>query len=263
MIRVAINGACGRMGKRLVAVAHSQKDMQVVAAIEAPGHPDVKRDAGAVAGIGDIGVEVECQLTVSADVMIDFSSPEATVEHTERCAERGIACVIGTTGISDAQQQRLRGVTESVPVLLAPNMSVGVNVAFEAASMLAQALGEDFDVEIVETHHRMKKDAPSGTALGFAERIAEALGRDLAKDAVYGRQGMVGERGAKEIGIHAVRAGDVVGEHTIIFASQGERVELTHRATNRDIFVNGAVRMARILVGKKPGLYSVKNLLIG
>lgn len=263
MMRVAVSGACGRMGRRLVAVVSEQDDMEVAAALEAPSHPDLGKDAGEVAGVGRLGVAVAAELDAAADVLIEFSMPEPAAEHAALCAERGMAAVIGVTGLTDAQKAGIARAAEKAPVLLAPNMSVGVNVAFEVAAMLARTLGDSYDVEIVETHHRLKKDAPSGTALGFAEKVAEALGRDLSSDANYGRHGIAGERPQREIGIHAVRGGDVVGEHTVIFAGQGERIELTHRATSRDLFVHGAVRLARLLHDKPPGLYRAGDLLLG
>jgi 4-hydroxy-tetrahydrodipicolinate reductase len=263
MIKAVISGACGRMGQRLVALVHGQADMKVVAAVEAPGHRDIGRDAGEVSGIGRIGVPVAADMPPSADALIDFSAPEATARHAHQCAERGIAAVLGTTGLTAEQKAMIQAAAARTPVLLSPNMSVGVAIAMEAAAMLAKALGDDYDVEIVELHHRGKKDAPSGTAKGFAEKLAAALGRDLARDAVYGREGNVGERPRRQIGIHAIRGGDIVGEHRVILAGLGERIELVHIAQNRDVFAHGAIRAARILVGKPPGLYSIKDLVLG
>ena len=262
MIRVAINGACGRMGRRLVGIVTAQDDMEVAAALEAKGHPLLGRDAGDVAGVDSLGVLVTDELTAEADVAIDFTAPESTVALAKLCADRGMAAVIGTTGLEPDPIKVIEAAAEKVPVLFAPNMSVGVNVAFEAARMLAGALGDDWDVEIVETHHNLKKDSPSGTAKGFLRAVVEALGRDLEKDVLYGREGMVGERTAREIGVHAVRGGDVTGEHRVIFLSQGEQIELTHRATDRGIFARGAVRLARELVKRPPGLYGVLQLLL-
>ena len=262
MIRVAINGACGRMGRRLVEIVGEQDDMKIVAALEAKGHPMLGRDAGEVAGVGALGVPVSDELTVEGDVAIDFTAPESTVALARLCGERGMAAVIGTTGLEPDQVKVIEAAAGKVPVLFAPNMSVGVNVAFEAARMLAGALGDDYDVEIVETHHSLKKDAPSGTAKGFLRTIVEALGRDMDKDVLYGREGMVGQRRPGEIGVHAVRGGDVVGEHRVLFLTQGEQIELTHRATDRGIFARGAVRLARELLKRPPGLYGVLELLL-
>ena len=263
MIRVAISGACGRMGKRLVEIASAQEDMEVVGALDAPGHPLLGRDAGELAGVGALGVQVTTDLAVEADALIEFSAPEPTTRHAALCAEKGMAAVIGTTGLSDEQIAAVHDAAKRAPILLAPNMSVGVNVAFEVAAMLARTLGEDYDIEIVETHHRHKKDAPSGTAKGFLKAVAQALDRDLQSDVVYGRQGVTGERPRRQIGVHALRGGDEVGEHRVIFFTEGERIELVHRATDRDVFARGAVRLARELVGKPPGLYGVKDILMG
>ena len=263
MIKVIVSGACGRMGRRLVDLVHAEEDMQVVGAVEAPAHPDLGRDAGEVAGIGQVGVAVSAEIPNEADVLVEFSAPEPTVAHAEWCGESGVAAVLGTTGLTEDQRGRIASAARKAPILLAPNMSVGVNTAFEAAAFLAKTLGDAYDVEIVEMHHRLKKDAPSGTANGFAEHVAEALGRDLSEDAVYGRQGMTGERPQGQIGIHAIRGGDIVGEHRVIFSGLGERVELVHVAQSRDVFVRGAVRLAREIAGKPAGLYSAKDLLFG
>jgi len=263
MIRTAISGACGRMGRRLIDLVHADPDMQIVAAVEAHGHPDLGKEAGVLAGTGPIGVPVTSELPDSFDVLIEFSAPAATVEHAAFCGSRGIAAVLGTTGLGPDQRAAVDDAARSAPLILAPNMSVGVNIAFEAAGFLAKALGEDYDVEIVELHHRFKKDAPSGTARGFAEHVAKALGRDLERDAVYGREGIVGERPKTQIGIHAIRGGDIVGEHRVIFSALGERIELVHIAQSRDVFARGAVRIAKALVGRPPGLYTVRDLILG
>jgi len=263
MIKVAISGACGRMGRRLIDLVHADDELELTAAVDAAGHPDAGKDAGELAGIGSIGIPVTSEVPDSANVLIEFSAPEPTVEHALFCAEHGIAAVLGTTGLSPEQKRAVESAARKTAVLPAPNMSVGVNVAFEAAALLAKALGDDYDVEIVEMHHRLKKDAPSGTARGFAERVANALHRDLSKDAVYGREGLVGERPQGQIGIHAVRGGDVVGEHRVIFSALGERIELVHIAQNRDVFVRGAIRAAKAIAGKPPGLYTVNELVMG
>ena len=193
--------------------------------------------------------------------MIDFSLPAGTMRRLDTCVEREIPMVIGTTGLDDHQTGKVRAASKIIPIVFAPNMSIGVNLLFSIVGSVARALGEDYDVEIVETHHRFKKDAPSGTALKLAEAIAEATGRDLKKDARYGRRGAVGERASSEIGIHAVRGGDVVGEHTVTFATLGERVELTHKAGSRETFARGALRAAKFLLTQKPALYSMLDVL--
>ena len=261
MIRVAINGAAGRMGRRLVDLAAGEADMQVVAALEQAGQAALGRDAGELAGRGSVGVPVSSEWTGAADVLIDFTTPAGTMRRLPDAVEKGTALVIGTTGLDEAQKRKIEEAARKAPVLLAPNMSVGVNLLFRIAGEVAAALGDAYDIEIVEAHHRFKKDAPSGTALKLAEEIAKATGRDITKDAVYGRQGNVGERTKKEIGIHAVRAGDIVGDHTIVFSTLGERIELTHRAHTRDTFARGALRAARFLVGKKAGMYAMRDVI--
>lgn len=261
MITIAINGACGRMGSRLIQLVREDSDLKLVAALERQGHPSLGADIGQLHGCGTLGVPLTEALTGKADVLIDFTVPESTVARAAQCAERGVAMVIGTTGLTDEQKKAIERATHRVPCFMAPNMSVGVNLLFDVAAQVAKALGQEYDIEIVEAHHRFKKDAPSGTALKLAEKIAQATGRDLAQDAVYGRHGITGERKRKEIGVHAVRCGDVVGDHTVIFCTLGERIELIHRAHTRDTFCRGALRAARFIVGKPPRLYSMEDLL--
>jgi len=263
MIRLAINGAAGRMGQRLVVLGSGEPDLRIVAALEAAGNPAVGRDAGEVAGIGALGVKIETEWHVPADVMIDFSTPAGTLSRLADAVERRCAAVIGTTGLTAEQRGRLADASRAIPILHAPNMSVAVNLMFKIVGEVAAALGVDYDVEIVEVHHRYKRDAPSGTALRLAESIAGATGRDAVRDAVFGRHGDVGERGPREIGIHAVRGGDVVGEHTVSFMALGERLEITHRAHTRDTFARGALRAARFIAGKPPGLYTMQDVLGG
>jgi 4-hydroxy-tetrahydrodipicolinate reductase len=261
MIRVAINGAAGRMGRRLVDLVSREEGMELVAALEQPGHPELGRDAGELCGCGKLGVSLTSDWTAPADVLIDFSLPAATAARSREAAGKGVALVIGTTGLTADQKTAIAAAAKKVPVLHSPNMSVGVNLLFRLAAETAAALGEGYDIEIVEAHHRFKKDAPSGTALRLAEEIAAATGRSLAKDAVYGRHGASAERKRGEIGIHAVRAGEIVGDHTILFSGPGERVEIVHRAESRDTFAQGALRAAKFLVGKKPGMYAMADAL--
>lgn len=262
-LRVGVNGAAGRMGLMLVRLIADAADMKLSAALEAPDHPDMHRDAGILAGVGELDVNLSSDLSDAGtlEVMIDFSSPESTVACARLCADGGVPVVVGTTGLSDAEIETALSASTQVPMVFAPNMSVGVNVLLDLVSRAATMLGDDYDVEIVETHHRFKKDAPSGTALKFAERIAEATGRNLATDLVHGRHGQTGLRSKREIGIHAVRAGDVVGEHVVTFATLGERVELVHRAHSRETFARGALRAARFIVGKPAGLYTMTDVL--
>jgi len=264
MADVVIAGAAGRMGSRLVSLLQDEKDMRLVAALEAPGHPSLLKDAGEVAGISRLGVPLTAdpEGALGKDrILIEFSVPDASLAHLRLVARDGGRAVIGTTGFSAAQRAEVEGLATQAPILLSPNMSLAVNVAFHVLAEMARLLGEDYDVEITEVHHRFKKDAPSGTALRMAEVVAEALGRDLAKTAVYGRHGLPGERTRKEIGIHSLRSGDVVGEHTASFGAIGERIELTHRAHSRDTYARGALRAARFIATAPPGLYSVQHVL--
>jgi 4-hydroxy-tetrahydrodipicolinate reductase len=264
MADVVVAGAAGRMGNRLVALLQEDKELRLVAALEAPGHPALGRDAGEAAGVGRLTVPItaDAEAALGKDrILIEFSVPEASLAHARLVARQGGRAVIGTTGFTPAQREELAAIGRSIAILVAPNMSVGVNVAFRILADMARMLGDDYDVEIVETHHRFKKDAPSGTALRMAEVVAEALGRDLAKTAVYDRHDKLAERSRKEIGMAALRSGDVVGEHTVSFGALGERLELTHRAQSRDNFARGALRAARFIAAAKPGLYSMQDVL--
>ncbi len=252
------------MGGRIIALARESADLRVVAALERLGHPALGRDAGELAGVGTIGVPVTADpaAVLTRDrVLVEFTTPEATLEHLRVAAAQGARAVIGTTGLSPGQVEELKRLAGRTAVMFSPNMSVGVNLAFRVLALMARALGDEYDVEITEIHHRMKKDAPSGTAAKMAEVIAEALGRDLGQVGVYGRHGIVGERGAKEIGVHALRGGDIAGEHTVVFSTLGERLELTHRAHSRDTFAQGALRAIRFVAGAGPGLYSMHDVL--
>jgi 4-hydroxy-tetrahydrodipicolinate reductase len=264
MTDVVVAGAAGRMGTRIVACLQGDAGLKVAAAIEAAGHASLGADAGELAGIGKINVPLTSDVreAIARDrILIEFSVPDATLEHLELAAAVGARAVIGTTGFSPAQKEHIAGLGRKTAILVAPNMSVGVNVTYLALALVAKALGDDYDVEITETHHRFKKDAPSGTALRMAEVVADALGRDLGKVGVYGREGLTGERTRKEIGVMSLRSGDVVGEHTVSFGTLGERIEITHRAHSRDNFARGALRAARWIAGRAPGLYSMQDVL--
>ncbi len=264
MPEVIVAGAAGRMGSRVVACLQDAPDLRLVGALEAPGHPALGKDAGEAAGVGRLGVVISAEAAAALTrerILIEFSVPDATLEHLRIVGKVGGRAVIGTTGLTTPQREEVARLAEKVPILLSPNMSVGVNLAFKLLAQMAQVLGDEYDVEITETHHRFKKDAPSGTALRMAEVIAEALGRDLNRVAVYGRQGAPGERRRKEIGLLSLRSGDVVGEHTVCFGNLGERLELTHRAHSRDTFARGAIRAARFIAGASPGLYSMQDVL--
>lgn len=264
MVELVVAGAAGRMGGRVIALARDAVDLRVSGAFERPGHPQLGRDAGEVAGAGPLGVPIAADpgpLLAPGRVLVEFTAPDATLEHLRLAADRGAAAVVGTTGLQAPQVDELRRLAARVPIMFSPNMSVGVNLAFRVLALMAKALGDDYDVEITEIHHRMKRDAPSGTAAKMAEVIAEALGRRIEEVGVYGRHGLVGERSAKEIGVHALRGGDVVGEHTVVFGTVGERLELTHRAHSRDTFAQGALRAARFVAAAPPGLYSMHDVL--
>ena len=264
MADVVVAGAAGRMGSRLVALLQPESELRLVAALEAPGHAALGRDAGESAGVGRLGIPIGADVDAALGrdrILIEFSVPDASLAHVREVARHGGRAVIGTTGFTAAQREELARIATSIPLLVSPNMSVGVNVAFKVLADMARMLGDEYDVEIVETHHRFKKDAPSGTALRMAEVVATALGRDLAKTAVYDRHDKLAERARKEIGMAALRSGDVVGEHTVVFGSLGERIELTHRAHSRDNFARGALRGARFIATPRPGLYSMQDVL--
>lgn len=263
-MRVAITGAAGRMGKVLIEAVQDASGVTLGAAIVNPDSSLIGTDAGEVAGVGKLGVLMVGSLDEAVtdfDVLIDFTFPDLTLENLAYCKEHGKQMVIGTTGLTESEKLQLGAASESVPVVFAPNMSVGVNVALNLLKTAAEALGDDYDVEIIETHHRHKKDAPSGTAVRMGEVVASALGRDLKECAVYGREGFTGERSRTEIGFETVRAGDVVGDHTVLFAGIGERIEITHKASSRMTFAKGAVRAAQWLADKPAGLYDMQDVL--
>ncbi|HMK36761.1 MAG TPA: 4-hydroxy-tetrahydrodipicolinate reductase [Desulfomonilaceae bacterium] len=263
-MKVAVSGAAGRMGKRITALAHEHPEIEISGALESPGNPSIGNDAGEAAGIGHIGVAITDDIRsviAGCDVLIDFSAPSASVEHVKAAAEANKAVVVGTTGFTDEQRTAIYDAANLIPCVMAPNMSMGVNLLFDLVGRVAEALGPDYDVEIIEAHHKMKKDAPSGTADKLARIIADALDRDLAKSGTYGRHGLVGERKPEEIGVMAVRGGDIVGEHTVMFVTGGERLELIHRAHSRDAFAKGAVQAALFVASKSRGLYDMQDVL--
>lgn len=262
MVKIAIPGAAGRMGRMLVCAVAEQQGMQLGAASEHPDSPMLGRDAGEIAGIEPLGCKIERRLAPDDfAILIDFTRPEPALQHLELCQAAGKGIVIGTTGFDAAGKQRIRSAARDIPVVFAPNMSVGVNLCFKLLQTAARVLGDSVDIEIVEAHHRHKVDAPSGTALGMGEVIARELGRSLEECAVYGREGHTGERERQTIGFSTIRAGDIVGEHTVLFAADGERVEITHKASSRATFANGAVRAAGWLAGRAPGLYDMQDVL--
>ncbi len=264
-IRVVVTGAAGKMGARILNAARAEWDLLVVGATERSGSPHIGLDAGLLSGAGPLDVTVRASLDEAlaggADVVIDFTAPSASLHHAAVCAKRNVALVVGTTGFSAQAKAELAGHAREIPVLMAPNMSVGVNVLSRLVAEAARALGPSYEVEIVELHHRGKEDAPSGTALHLAQAAAEALGLDPQSAAVYERHGDIGPRKPGTIGMQTLRGGDVIGDHTVYFLADGERLELTHRATSRDNFARGAVRAARFLAGKPKGLYDMRDVL--
>ena len=263
-VGVAIAGAAGRMGRALIGAVGESAGLKCAAALEHSGHAGLGMDSGMLAGVGinDIMLvddAVACART--ADVWIEFTLPQPTLEHLDVCVAHGVGVVIGTTGFDASGQARIRAAAGQVPVMFAPNMSVGVNVTMKLIEMAARALGAESDIEIIEAHHRNKVDAPSGTAVRMGEVVANALGRDLSECAVYGREGHTGARQRKTIGFETVRGGDIVGEHTVMFAADGERLEITHRSHTRSNFAYGALRAAKWLHGRAPGLYGMNDVL--
>ncbi|MBU3058324.1 4-hydroxy-tetrahydrodipicolinate reductase [Pseudomonas indica] len=264
MRRIAVMGAAGRMGKTLVEAVQQAPDAGLTAAIDRPSSTLIGADAGELAGIGRIGVLLSDELSKVVDefdVLIDFTHPSVTLKNLAVCRQAGKAMVIGTTGFAAEEKQQLVDASREIPIVFAANFSVGVNLCLKLLDTAARVLGDEVDIEIIEAHHRHKVDAPSGTALRMGEVVANALGRDLEKVAVYGREGQTGARTRETIGFATVRAGDVVGDHTVLFAAEGERVEITHKASSRMTFAKGAVRAALWLEGREPALYDMQDVL--
>jgi len=262
-IRIAIAGVSGRMGRALLEAVAADDNCVLGAALDRSSSPLLGQDAGVVYGAVS-GVAVSDQgpaALIASQVLIDFTRPEATFGYLDACVAAGVPLVIGTTGFDDAGKARIRDAAGTIPVVFAPNMSVGVNLLMKLAELAAQVLQDGYDIEIIEAHHRHKVDAPSGTALGLGQAVARALDRDLAQCAVYGREGVTGERDPRTIGFATVRGGDIVGDHTLMFAGIGERVELTHKASSRATFAQGALRAAKWLQGREPGLYDMRDVL--
>ena len=263
-VRVAVIGAAGRMGRALIQAVTEGEGVTLTAAIDRPGNSLIGSDAGELAAIGKLGVTVADSLEAvkdDFDVLIDFTAPAATVANAQFCADNGKKMAIGTTGLNEEEKAQLAQSAKKTAIMFAPNMSMGVNLCFKLLEIAAKVLGDEVDIEVVEAHHRHKVDSPSGTALRMGEVVADTLGRDLKKVAVYGREGQEGPRDRETIGFATVRAGDIVGEHTVMFAADGERVEITHKATSRMNFARGAVRACRWLNGKEPGLFDMQDVL--
>ena len=262
-MKIAIAGSSGRMGRALLEAALHSFDMKLGAALEAAGNANLNKDAGDLIGAPcGVAISAEVEKVIrGCDVFIDFTRPEGTLAHLAACRKLGIRMVIGTTGFTDEQKKVIADAALEIAIVMAPNMSVGTNLVFKLSDLAARVLNEGYDIEIIEAHHRHKVDAPSGTALHIGAIIAKALGRNLADSAVYGREGVTGERKATAIGFASVRGGDIVGDHTVLFAGTGERVEISVKAGSRATYAQGAVRAARFLAGKKCGLFDMQDVL--
>lgn len=261
--RVAVAGASGRMGRMLIEAVRNAPDCRLAGALDVAASPAIGSDAGAFLGFAS-GVAIQADLRAGlqdAQVLIDFTRPEGTMAHLAVCRELGVQAVIGTTGFSDAQKAEIAEIAKDIAIVMAPNMSVGVNVTFKLLEMAAKALSTGYDIEIVEAHHRHKIDAPSGTALKMGEVIADALGRDLKECAVYGREGVTGERDPSTIGFATVRGGDIVGDHTVLFAGTGERIEIAHKSSSRANYAQGSLRAVRFLADQRAGLFDMFDVL--
>jgi len=264
MIKLIISGVAGRMGGSIVRLAFADPKIKVVGGVEIKGHPWIDKDLGRVLGLGEKGIKIIDNLEKIIDkgeVIVEFSTPQATLEHLTIARKYKKAMVIGTTGFTDEEKKLIDRAKKDIPFVYSPNMSIGVNLLFKITEGVAEVIGRDYDLEIIEAHHRKKKDAPSGTAIKLAAILARATNRSLDEVATFGRKGLTGERPKDTIGIHAIRGGDIVGEHTVIFAGGGERIELTHRASSRDTFAQGALRAIKFIVKRPPGLYDMGDVL--
>lgn len=264
MIRLVVTGAAGRMGKMILSLAAKDAEFKITGAVEDAKHPAVGSDVGQMLGLKTSGVKVTADLDAAlkdADAVIDFTHFSVTENHIQSAIRNKVGFVLGTTGLKSSTLELVQKAAREIAVVQAPNMSVGVNLLFRLAELTAGILDEDYDVEIVEAHHRMKKDAPSGTALKLLELIAKARGKDPKKDSVSGREGETGERPRGQIGIHAVRGGDVIGDHTVSFLADGERIELVHKASSRDAFASGALKAAKFVARQPKGLYNMSQVL--
>ncbi len=264
MIKVIVCGGCGKMGSKVAQLIYQNKDMGLIGIIESPSHPDKGKNWGMSVGLGKTGVIITDNLEEiiqKADQIVEFTNSKVSLQHLEIISKYKKAMIVGTTGFSPEDIERISKLAQDVPFLFSPNMSLGVNLLFKLAAETAAALGDDYDIEIVETHHRFKKDAPSGTAKKLAQEIAKAKEVNLDEVAIYGREGIIGERKKGEIGIHSIRSGDITGEHTVMFTALGERLELTHKAHSRDTFAYGTIQAIKFMDGKPAGFYEMKDVL--
>jgi len=263
MIKLAITGACGRMGLRIASLALQDKNFQIVSVMERKDHPDFGKKYGPMIGDSNLNVNVTETLQDQPDVIIDFTAPASTAGWIKTAADHKIPMVIGTTGLSDTELSLVKDASRTIPIVQAPNMSIGMNLLFKLVQQMSQVLGEEYDIEITEQHHRFKKDAPSGSALGLLEAAAKGRGKDPKQIAIFGREGREALRAPGQIAVHALRLGDTVGEHTVYFGSLGETVSISHSAHSRDTFALGAVRAAAWIIGKPPRHYTMQDVLFG
>jgi len=264
MIKVVVCGGCGKMGSKVAQLIHQNKDMELVGIIESPSHSGIGKDWGMSVGLGKTGVIITDNLEgiiQNADQIVEFTNPKVSLQHLEIVSKYKKAMIIGTTGFSGEEIAKMKGLSQNIPFLFSPNMSLGVNLLFKLAIETAVSLGDSYDIEIMESHHRFKKDAPSGTAKKLAQEIAKAKGVNLDEVAIYGREGIIGERKRGEIGIHSIRSGDITGEHTVMFTALGERLELTHKAHSRDTFAYGTIQAIKFMEDKPAGFYEMKDVL--
>jgi 4-hydroxy-tetrahydrodipicolinate reductase len=264
MIKVVVSGGCGKMGSKVAQLIYQNKDMGLIGIIESPSHPEIGKDWGMSVGLGNTGIIVKDNLEEiiqNTDQVVEFTNPKVSLQHLEIVSKYKKTMITGTTGFSSEEMEKINKLAQDIPFLLSPNMSLGVNLLFKLAAETAVALNDDYDIEIVEAHHRFKKDAPSGTAKKLAQEIAKAKGVNLDEVAIYGREGIIGERKKGEIGIHSIRSGDITGEHTVMFTALGERLELTHKAHSRDTFAYGTIQSIKFMDGKPAGFYEMKDVL--
>ncbi len=264
MVKVIVCGGCGKMGSKVAQLIYQNKNMGLIGIIESPSHPDKGKNWGMSVGLGKTGVIITDNLEEiiqNTDQVVEFTNPKVSLQHLEIVSKYKKAMITGTTGFLPEETEKIKNLASDIPFLLSPNMSLGVNLLFKLAAETAAALGDDYDIEIVEVHHRFKKDAPSGTAKKLAQEIAKAKRVNLDEVAIYGREGIIGERKKGEIGIHSIRSGDITGEHTVMFTTLGERLELTHKAHNRDTFAYGTIQAIKFMEGKSAGFYEMKDVL--
>jgi len=264
MIKIVVCGGCGRMASKVAQLIYQDNKLKLIGIVESPIHPDIGKDWGTTVGQGKTGIMVVDDLEAiiqDADQIVEFTNPKVSLQHLEIAAKYKKTMIVGTTGFSGEEIVKMKSLSQNIPFLFSPNMSLGVNLLFKLAAETAVSLGDSYDIEITESHHRFKKDAPSGTAKKLAQEIAKAKGVNLDEIAIYGREGIIGERKKGEIGIHSIRSGDITGEHTVMFTALGERVELTHKAHSRDTFSHGAIQSVKFMEGKSKGFYEMKDVL--